>query len=1224
MSYHRRYKLKDDRFGLLALTLREKVGLTQAEVASELGVSERTIRHWEGGTAYPASDNLKQLIVLYLHKGAFLHDNERNEIKLFWEQATESASRRKALFDERWLDELLTQRQIAVQQSQGNLSLASQTDWGEAIDVAAFYGRKQDLLTLREWVDHERCRVVMLLGMGGIGKTTLSIRFAQKMTTHFDVVFWRSLRNAPPLEELLANCIQTLSSQQSTPFLHNVEKNILLLIELLRKRRCLLVLDNVETLLQADSLDGGYRQGYDGYGMLIQRVAEMGHQSCLLLTSREMLTELEPLEGTHAAVRVLKLSGLKQLASQELLEDKDLFGTQQDWTQLVQHYSGNPLALKIVGATVRDLFGGDIATFVREGPMTLHTLQQLLGHQLSRLTALEQDIMYWLVIEREFVSLEILRDNLLITQSSQEVLSALKSLRRRCLIERGERGATFTLQPEVMEYIGTRLIEQVCEEILNGSLNVLITHALMKAQSNDDIRESQIRMIVQPVLKRLLAQAGDTQRAEQCLQLILHRLKEKPVALQGYGGGNLVNLLACLKGHLRNVNFSSLAIRQAYLQGIEAQEANFADTYITDTLFMEPIESIASMTLSPDGMYLAVGSFSGQIRLWRLSDRTPLLTLQGHRRMVWSLAFSSDSTILASGGYDTSVKLWEVQSGRCLRTLTGHEKWIRSTAFSPDGTLLVTGGDDGTIRVWDVHEGTCLRVLSGHTGIVWSVALSPNGLFLVTGGDDESIRVWNVREGICLDVLYGHTGMVMAIAFHPSGDMFASGGEDGYIHLWDMSNKQQKMTLQLKTTKAASIAFNIQGTLLASGSQNGEVEIWRIAEERGPYRLRMLPGHPIWVSVVAFGPDDLLATVSYGGKVKLWEMERGRCLGTLQGYSHVIRAIAFSPDGSLLAHGDDLGMLSLWDVHSGRCLHVFQALAGCIWSVNFSPDGRTIVTGGDDQRVKVWMIGSVQGEANDGCIRTLYGHKTMVWSVVFSPDGSLLASSGFDWTVNIWKVKEEKEETPFISLAGHTTFVWSIAFSVDGKTLASGDNDGIIKVWDCESGQCLLTLQNSLSPVGALIFSRDGETLLSSSSDGAIIMWSLRNGCIGKVVQEHGPVTWAKGITFSQDGDLLATSGDNSTIQVARVEEPTHANDVMTLTLPRGQVWSLAFSPDGRTLASGDDHGALMLWDREAGSCRQVLRSDRPYERMNIQGVKGINEAQRTSLKALGAIEAIE
>lgn len=307
----------------------------------------------------------------------------------------------------------------------------------------------------------ERCRGVVLLGMGGIGKTTLSIRFAQEMVPHFDFVFRRSLRNAPPLQELLADCIQSLSAQQDTPLPAGLEKKIALLIELLRKQRCLLVLDNLETLLQAGSMEGRYREGYEAYGTLIQRLAETIHQSCLLLTSREMLTELEPLEGSHSAVQALKLFGLDLSESQHLLSNKGLFGSQEHWEHLVRHYSGNPLALKIAAATIHELFGGDIAAFVREGPVIPHTVQQHLAYQLARLSSLERDVMYWLTIERDLTSYEELCMDLALTSAMEkrELLMTLKSLRRRCLIEHGEQGAVFTLQPVVMEYVSERLLK---------------------------------------------------------------------------------------------------------------------------------------------------------------------------------------------------------------------------------------------------------------------------------------------------------------------------------------------------------------------------------------------------------------------------------------------------------------------------------------------------------------------------------------------------------------------------------------------------------------------------------------------------------------------------------------------------------------------------------------------------------------------------------------------
>src|SRR5260221_3694627 len=1238
MSYQRRYKLKDDRFGLMALTLREKAGLVQAEVASVLGVSERAIRHWVGGTAFPTTDNLKKLIELYLYHAAFVSGHERDDAKACWEQAAQSASRHKALFDDAWFDLLLKQYYARAQNGKPVQTPAlsppspplHQADWGEAVDITSFCGREPELAELEQRVLKGRCRVVVLLGMGGIGKTTLSIKFAHQVAPHFTFVFWRSLRNAPPLEDVLADCIQTLSEQQSTSLPQNVERSIALLIELLQKRRCLLVLYNVDTLMQEGSFEGRYREGYEGYRLLIQRVAEMSHQSCLLLTSREMLGELEPLEGPHSPVYAFKVFGLGWTESQQMLTNNDLFGAPEAWSALVRHYAGNPLALKLAAATVREVFGGDITVFLHDGPVILHTVRQLLDYQFERLSPLERSLMYWLAIERDLVSLEELSRDLVGTVSRREMLAALQALRWRCLVNRGEQGAVFTLQEVVLEYVGERLVEQVCDEIISGSPTLLLTHALMKAQRNDYIRDSQVRMVMQPVLNRLMVHFPDEQELEQQLMRLVRLLREKPYAAQGYGGGNIVNLLACLKGYIKEADFSPLLIREAYLQGIEAQDASFAGSDVTDSLFMEPIESIASMVLSPDGNYLAVGSFSGQICVWRVADGKPLFTFREHSRMVWALAFSPDSTLLASGGYDRSVRLWEVggkDSGRCLKMLQGHDKWVRSVAFSPDGTLLATSGMDATIRLWDVREGTCLRILHGHIGPVWAATFSPDGTLLVTSGDDETVRLWDVREGTCLRVLHGHTGEIMAVAFHPQGHLFASGGEDGRINIWGVRSGRLLTTLQLHTTRAMSIAFNPEGTMLASGSYDGGVEVWKIERESSPHRIRTLQGHPTWVSAVAFGPHGQLASVSYGGKVKLWEAESGKCLRTFQGYSSVICSVTFSPDGSFLVHGDDNGVLKVWDVEkegSGPHVRAFQGHTGRIWSVICSPDGKAFASGGDDQTVKLWEVGVTGAEGRGHCLRPFHGHTAGIWALAFSPDRSLLASGSHDRTVKLWGIGREDGEDCLMTLQGHTSMVWSVAFSPDGSLLASGDNDDEIKLWKMggeDSGQCLTTLRSGVSPVGALVFSVDGKTLISCGNDEQVAKWEVNSGHCLKTLPGRGLDNWFRAMAFSRDGKLLARGNKDHSVNLWQIEEQGCTQRLQTLAQHGGQVWSVAFSFDGSMLASGDDDGTIIIWDTQTGAGLQTLCRDRPYERMNIRGVKGGTEAQKASLKALGAIE---
>ena len=1225
MSQLRRYTTKDYRFGLQLLSLRKKASLTQEEMASRMGVSEKAIRNWEGGASYPTGLHLKKLIETFLFSSAFTPGHERGNAKALWEQACENATHSNIPFDENWFD-TLSQRQVSASTSPPTPTFLYKADWGEVLDVSSFYGREPELAELERWIIADRCRVVALLGMGGIGKTTLSAKLAQQVAPHFEFVLWRSLRNAPPLEEIVVDCIQLISDKHDIPLPQDTEECITFLLELLRERRCLLVLDNVDTIIRSGEFVGRYLKGYKGYGVLIERLAATMHQSCLLLTSREMPGKLEPLEGKHSPVRALKVFGLGQAASQELLKDKELFGTPEDWGVLVHNYAGNPLALQVAAATIRDVFGGSIAAFLHEGPVLLHTIRQLLDYQFQRLSQLEQDLMFWLAIERDLVPLEELTRNLAGAVPKREVLAALQSLRWRCLIERVEPGAVFTLHEEVLEYVTERLVEQICEEIIHELPALLLTHALMKAQSHVYLRDGQVRMLMQPILTTLVAHLGNEQELERHLMRIAHWLREQPLATQRYGGGNLINLLGCLKGQIKGADFSHLLIRQAYLQGVEAQDANFVGSDISDSLFIEPSESIVSMVLSPDGRYVAVGGFSGHIRVWYVADGKPLVTFRGNSRMVWGLAFNSDSTILASVGYTRSVKLWQIggeSSGRCLRTLQGHDKLVRSVAFSPDGTLLATGGEDETVRLWNVNDGTCLNVLQGHRGMIWSVAFSPDGTLLATGGEDETVRLWNVNDGTCLNVLQGHRGRVLAVVFHPQRDLFISGGEDGQIKRWDASSGRCLETLRLRTTRAMSIAFSPEGNVLAGGGEDGSVEVWQIEEEDTSHHLRTLKGHSIFASAVAFGPDNLLASIAHNGQVKFCDVESGRCLRTVQGYSKVISALAFNLAGNLLIQGDDTGMVRVWEVgreSSGRCLHTFEGHAGRIWSLVFSPDGKTFATSGADQSIKLWEMGR---EGSGRCLRTFLGHTWVIYSMAFSPDGSVLASSSFDQTVKLWRVDVEEGEACLKTLYGHTSAIWSVVFSPNGKLLASGDNDGVIKLWEVESGQCIKTLSCETTSIGVLNFSTDGTTIISSSNDEKVTLWEISTGHCLTIVPGHGLINWIRAMTFNQNATMLAIGSNDQSVKLWQLEETGTTHTYKTFSGHEGQVWSVAFSPDSRLLASGDDQGTLRVWDIQTEALYQVLRGDRPYERMNIRDVKGLTEAQKNSLKALGAIEEV-
>ncbi|GAB1542217.1 NB-ARC domain-containing protein [Scytonema sp. NUACC21] len=1088
---------------------------------------------------------------------------------------------------------------------QESLKVSKRVDLGEAVDTSIFYGRTAELALLEQWLIKDRCRVVAVLGMGGIGKTSLATKLVQAIQERFEYVIWRSLSNAPPIFGLLANLIQFFSDTEvlEADLPDNVHERISLLVSYLQQQRCLIILDNVETILQSGAIAGTYREGYEEYGELIKRVGEVAHISGLLLTSREKPKDVASLEGQVLPVRSLQLCGLEAVDGQKIFERKGFSGSESELKRLVERYTGNALALKIVATTILDVFDGNVTEFLKEDAAVFGDIRHLLNQQFSRLSDLEKDIMYWLAIEREPVPLSELREDIVSPIPSQKLLEALESLVRRCLVEKST--ALFTQQPVVMEYVTNRLIDRVCEEIETQKLDLFRCHALIKATAKDYIRDIQIRLILKPVIDGLLTVFRSKTVIEKHLIQILATLRQTSPLQQSYTAGNLLNLLCHLETDLTGYDFSHLSVWQADLRNVKLHDTNFAYANLAKSVFVENLVGIHSVAFSPDGKLLALGDNNGETYLYQVVNGKKLFTFKGHIGCVWSVTFSPDGHLLASGGDDQTVKLWDVSTGECLKTLQGHSSVIRSAAFSSDSNMLASASEDQTMRLWDVNTGHCLKTFEESGNRMLSVAFSPNGHLLSIGSDDQTVSLWNVSTGRCLKILRGHTGWVWSVAFSPDGQTLASGSHDQTVRLWDVTTGRCLQTLQGHTNWVHSVAFSSDAQILASGSEDQTVKLWDISTGEC---LKTLQGYGNRVWSVAFCSNShILASANDNQTVSLWDIKTGSCFKTLQGYSNRIWSVTFSPKGRILASCSEDQTVKLWDTSTGQCLKILRGHSNRVVSVAFSPNGTVLASCGEDQTVRLWDTSTGQ------CLKILRGHSNRVSSVTFSPKGMIIASCSDDETVKLWDVSTGQ---CLQVLQGHKGWVWSAAFSPDGQTLASGCHDQKVRLWDVSTGQCLQTLQGHTGWVWSVSFSVDGRTLASGSGDQTVKLWDVSTGLCLRTLGGHTNCIYST--VFSPDGRTLASASGDQTVKLWDVST---SSCVKTLSEHSKWIWSVTFSPDGQTLASGSEDETIKLWDIKTGECLKTLRCKRPYEGMNITGIVGLTDATIASLKDLGALE---
>jgi WD40 repeat protein len=412
------------------------------------------------------------------------------------------------------------------------------------------------------------------------------------------------------------------------------------------------------------------------------------------------------------------------------------------------------------------------------------------------------------------------------------------------------------------------------------------------------------------------------------------------------------------------------------------------------------VTSPGPLTFSPDGNHLAVlaESFKTIVLIKSVRTDPQQVALKGASGKLLHVAFSPDGRKLAGGGIGRMATVWDAITGQTLAEFPREKRDVGCLIFAPGGESLIVPSELGPIRAWQCRK-RCEPVeqLRGHNAEVWGLAYAPDGSTLISSGDDHSIKLWGARDGRLRATLKGHTALVASLAIRADGKLLASAGFEGAVRTWDLPSGTPRAVLLGHTDSVRAVAFSSDRRLVASAGSDKSIRVWDV-NHREP--ILVLEGHTDNVRSLAFDPTGaLLVSASNDGTIRGIKVREGGKSFLLPCREHN-SAVVFSPDGSLLASGDDEGKLTLWDVATWSKRRSVKVSDSGILCLAFSPNGGTIAAGCGD--AKILLCDPLTGQS----MLVLEGHTRRVNAVAFSPDGTTLASASHDQTVRLWHAND--------------------------------------------------------------------------------------------------------------------------------------------------------------------------------------------------------------------------
>jgi WD40 repeat protein len=639
-----------------------------------------------------------------------------------------------------------------------------------------------------------------------------------------------------------------------------------------------------------------------------------------------------------------------------------------------------------------------------------------------------------------------------------------------------------------------------------------------------------------------------------------------------------------------------------------------------------PIQAIAVI---PNGTRMAVASDNKGnpiIRVADLANGTELVSFAEHTGAIRSLQFAADNRTLISASADKTVRYFDAG---VIASWNAHAGGVNAVAFHNNGTQALSAGADKTIKVWNLADGKAVQTLGPITDAVSAVTYSRDftQIGAVTG---TSVRIWNATDGKELLTL-AHPAAVASLSFSPDKTKLVTGSADNLTRVWDLATGKELQAFQ-HAGPVTSVLFHNDNKTVLSGSVDKTITVDAISA------IRVVPASAAPLRALAVTPSG--SHVLTGGDDKIvtfWNAGNGARERTLPGTEGAVLALAVNRNGALVAAGGADQTVRVYQFADAKVLGQFKT-PGPVRSLAFSPNNQVLTAACADKAVLAWnmIFNSGQPLGPDfGKLMATLAHGGPATAVAFAPDGTHFFSSSQDQTIKDWKIASEAPLKNF----GHPNLVDAVAFNSTGTLLATGCHDGNYRIWDVAKGQAVQTIpahvvMNQPSPIYSVAWSPDDKQLLTASYDRSMKLWNAADGKLIREFKGFKEKEFEKGhhdgvfsAAFSPDGKFIASGSSDRTVKLWNVAEGTvvrefvnpNVNAPSALPGPApahpGWVYSVRFTSDGKHLVSAGNaprgRGYLAVWSVADG---KLLHG----EELSLGPIYSVSVSPDNKLLALG------